>query len=91
MGCGEDLGKGPANAETETLEKDKDQGVDAHEQREETKEKGQDRYKGESSQDSQESEKERRFSGRETRRGLCSERGDRGKARGDLRASRERR
>jgi len=63
MGCGEDLGKGPANAETETLEKDKDQGVDANEQREETKEKGQDRYKGESSQDSQ--EKERRLSGRE--------------------------
>ena len=63
MGCGKDLGKGPANAETETLEKDKDQGVDAHEQREETKEKGQDRLKGESGQDSQ--EKERRLSGRE--------------------------
>ena len=74
MGCGEDLGKGPANAETETLEKDKDQGVDAHEQREETKEKGQDRLKGESGQDSQ--EKERRLSGRETRRGLGSEKGD---------------
>ena len=74
MGCGQDLGKGPANAETETLEKDKDQGVDAHEQREETKEKGQDRLKGESGQDSQ--EKERRLSGRETRRGLGSEKGD---------------
>ncbi len=74
MGCGKDLGKGPANAETETLEKDKDQGVDAHEQREETKEKGQDRLKGESGQDSQ--EKERRLSGRETRRGLGSEKGD---------------
>ena len=74
MGCGEDLGKGPANAETETLEKDKDQGVDSHEQREETKEKGQDRLKGESGQDSQ--EKERRLSGRETRRGLGSEKGD---------------
>ena len=74
MGCGKDLGKGPANAETTTLEKDKDQGVDAHEQREETKEKGQDRLKGESGQDSQ--EKERRLSGRETRRGLGSEKGD---------------
>jgi len=74
LGCGQDLGKGPANAETETLEKDKDQGVDAHEQREETKEKGQDRLKGESGQDSQ--EKERRLSGRETRRGLGSEKGD---------------
>ena len=74
MGCGQDLGKGPTNAETETLEKDKDQGVDAHEQREETKEKGQDRLKGESGQDSQ--EKERRLSGRETRRGLGSEKGD---------------
>ena len=74
MGCSKDLGKGPANAETTTLEKDKDQGVDAHEQREETKEKGQDRLKGESGQDSQ--EKERRLSGRETRRGLGSEKGD---------------
>ncbi len=74
MGRGKDLRKGPTNAETETLEKDKDQGVDAHEQREETKEKGQDRLKGESGQDSQ--EKERRLSGRETRRGLGSEKGD---------------
>jgi hypothetical protein len=63
MGCGEDLGKGSANAETETLEKNQDQGVDPHEQRQETKEKGQDRYKGESGQDSQ--EKERRLSGQE--------------------------
>jgi len=71
MGRGKDLGKGPTNAETETLEKDKDQGVDAHEQREETKEKGQNRFKGEGSQDSQ--EKERRISDRETRRSLGSE------------------
>jgi len=60
MGCGEDLGKGPAHAETETLEKDKDQGVDAHEQREETKEKGEDLFQAGGGQDT---EKERRFSG----------------------------
>ena len=86
MGCGEDLGKGPANAETETLEKDKDQGVDAHEQREETKEKGKGHFKERSGQDFK---KERRFSGREAGRSVACERGDRRKARGDLRGIQE--
>jgi hypothetical protein len=63
MGRSKNRRKSSTNPQAEKLEKDKDQGVDAHEQREETKEKGQDRFKGESGQDSE--EKERRLSGRE--------------------------
>jgi len=79
MGRSKNRRKSSTNPQAEKLEKNQDQGVDAHEQRKETKEKSQDR-KGESGQDNQ---KERRFSGRETRRSLGSERRDRGKARGD--------
>jgi len=67
MGRSKDRGKSPTNTQAETLEKNQDQGVDAHEQREETKEKGKDRFKERKSQGFK---KERRFSGRKTRRGL---------------------
>jgi len=67
MGRSKDFGQGSTNPQTETLEKDKDQGVDAHEQREETKEKGKGHFKERSGQDFK---KERRFSGREARRSL---------------------
>jgi len=67
MGRSKDRGKSSTNTQAETLEKDKDQGVDAHEQREETKEKGKGHSKERSGQDFK---KERRFSGREARRGL---------------------
>ena len=60
MGRSKDRGKGSTNPQAETLEKDQDQGVDAHEQREETKEKGEDLFQAGGGQDT---EKERRFSG----------------------------
>src|SRR5207244_4307700 len=68
------------------LEKDKDQGVDANEQREETKEKGQGHFKERSGQGFK---KERRFSGREAGRSVACERGDRRKAGRDLRGVQE--
>ena len=60
MGRCEDRRKSQTNPQGETLEKNQDQGVDAHEQREETKEKGEDLLKGESRQNFT---KERRFLG----------------------------
>ena len=86
MGRSKDRGKSPTNTQAETLEKDKDQGVDAHEQREETEEKGEDHFKERSGQGF---EKEGRFSGREAGRSVACERGDRRKARGGLRGVQE--
>jgi len=67
MGSSKDRRKSSTNTQAETLEKDKDQGVDAHEQREETKEKGKGHFKERKSQGFK---KERRFSGREAGRSL---------------------
>ena len=67
MGRSKDFGQGSTNPQAETLEKNKDQGVDAHEQREETKEKGKGHFKERKSQGFK---KARRFSGREARRSL---------------------
>jgi hypothetical protein len=91
VGRSENLRKGPKNPEAEKLEKNQDQGVDAHEQRKETKEESKSRSKGGNGQDYQDPEKEEQFPGRETRTGLGSERRDRGKTRRDHRGTGERR
>jgi len=57
MGRSKDRGKSPTNPQAEKLEKNKDQGVDANEQRKETKEKGQDAFKRRSSQEINEKKK----------------------------------
>ena len=46
MGRSKDFGKSSTNPQAEKLEKNKDQGVDAYEQREETKEESEDALKG---------------------------------------------
>src|SRR2546421_11097501 len=65
MGRSKEFGQGSTNPQAETLEKNKDQGVDAHEQRKETKEKGKGHFKERSGQ---EFKKERRLYSRESGR-----------------------
>ena len=67
MGCSKDRREGSTNSQAETLEKDQDQGVDAHEQRKETKEREreEDSFKGEGEEASQGLIQERGRSDRE--------------------------
>ena len=87
MGRSKNRRKGPTNPQAETLEKDEDQGVDAHEQRKEAKEREEDCFKGEEAGQGIE---ERGCSDREAGRSHGSEGGTRRKARRDCRRSQDR-
>ena len=78
MGRSKDRRKSSTNTQAETLEKNQDQGVEAHEQRKQTQERKEDFFKGE--EDGQGIIQERGCPDREAGRSHGSEGGTRRKA-----------